>query len=196
MCNRCSGWVHSKWSGLQNTTEYCQIKNWACSSCRSPPTPPITTKASDGDPFTILKFNANGIGNKQVELCEFLERHKIKVAVIQESKLALNSLSQYIRPSRGGGQNQPSNKTCSYCGNGWHSNGRQHNCPSYSATCGIIGHFSWMCHRRQGQNNSILRRDYNNRYNMVNENQYEFYDEKLHGTTYMRVVNPNHIRAT
>ena len=26
------------------------------------------------------------------------------------------------------------NKACSYCGNGWHSNGRQHNCPSYSAT--------------------------------------------------------------
>ena len=37
---------------------------------------PITTKASDGDPFTILQFNANGIGNKQVELGEFLERHK------------------------------------------------------------------------------------------------------------------------
>ena len=87
--------------------------------------------------------------------------------------------SQYIRPRRGGGQNQPSNKTCSYCGNGWHSNGRQHNCPSYSATgsgCGIIGHFSRMCHRRQSRNNSTLRSDYNNRYNMVNKNQYEVYD--------------------
>ena len=31
--------------------------------------------------------------------------------------------SQYIRARRGGGQNQPSNKTCSYCGNGRHSNG-------------------------------------------------------------------------
>ena len=91
--------------------------------------------------------------------------------------------SQYIRARRGGGQNQPSNKTCSYCGNGWHSNGRQHNCPSYSATCsacGIIAHFSRMCHRRQSQNNSTLRSDYNNRNNMVNENQYDFYDEKSH----------------
>ena len=96
MCNRCSGWVHSKCSGLQN--EYRRIKNWACISCSSPPTPqipkplpsPTTTKASDGDPFTILQFNANGIGNKQVELGDFLERHKVKVAVIQELKLTLN----------------------------------------------------------------------------------------------------------
>ena len=99
MCNRCSGWVHSKCSGLQNAAEYHRIKNWACISCRSPPTPqipkplplPMTTKASDGDPFTILQFNANGIGNKQVELGDLLERHKVKVAVIQESKLTLNS---------------------------------------------------------------------------------------------------------
>ena len=73
-----------------------RIKNWACSSPHTPPIPqplpsPITTKASEGDPFTILTFNANGIGNKQVELGEFLERHKVKVAVIQESKLTLNS---------------------------------------------------------------------------------------------------------
>ena len=105
VCNRCSGWVHSKCSGLQNAAEYRRIKYWACSSCSSPPTPaipqplpsPITTKASDGDPFTILQFNANGIGNKQVELCEFLERHKVKVAVIQGSKLTLNSQTPNIQ---------------------------------------------------------------------------------------------------
>ena len=96
MCNRCSGWVHSKCSGLQNAAEYRRIKNWACISCSSPPTPqirkplpsPITTKASDGNPFTILQFKANGISSKQVELGDFLERHK--VAVVQESKLTLN----------------------------------------------------------------------------------------------------------
>ena len=96
MCNRCSGWVHLKCSGLQNAAGYRRIKKWTCSSPHTPPIPqplpsPITTKASDGDPFTILQFNANGIGNKQVELGEFLERHKVKVAVIQESKLTLNS---------------------------------------------------------------------------------------------------------
>ena len=53
MCNRCSGWVHSKCSGPQNAVEYRLIKNWAYSSFRSPPTPqipkplpsPITKKA-------------------------------------------------------------------------------------------------------------------------------------------------------
>ena len=40
MCNRWSGWVHSKCSGLQNASEYHRIKNSACSSCSSPPAPP------------------------------------------------------------------------------------------------------------------------------------------------------------
>ena len=31
MCNRCSGWVHSKCSGLQNAAEYRRIKNWDAS---------------------------------------------------------------------------------------------------------------------------------------------------------------------
>ena len=105
MCNRCSGWVSSKCSRLQNAAEYRRIKNWVCSSCSSPPTPqipkllpsPTTTKASDGDPFTILQFNTNGIGNKQVELGDFLERHRVKVGVIQESKLTLNSRTPNIQ---------------------------------------------------------------------------------------------------
>ena len=102
MWNRCSGWVHLKCSGLQNAAEYRRIKNWACSSPPTPPIPkplplPITTKASDREPLTILQFNANGIGNKQVELGAFLERHKVKVAVIQESKLTLNSQTPNIQ---------------------------------------------------------------------------------------------------
>ena len=97
--------VHSKCSGLQNAAEYRRIKNWACSSCSSPPTlpiqkplpSPITTKASDGDPITIPQFKTNGIVNKQVKLGEFLERHEVKVAVIQESKVALNSRTPNIQ---------------------------------------------------------------------------------------------------
>ena len=57
---------------LQNTAEYRQIKDWACSSCSSPPTlpttqpfpPSIPIHAVDRNPFTIMQFNANGIGNK------------------------------------------------------------------------------------------------------------------------------------
>ena len=33
LCNRCSRWVHSKCSGLQNAAEYRRIKDWVCSSC-------------------------------------------------------------------------------------------------------------------------------------------------------------------
>ena len=49
-CNRCSGWVHSKCSGLQDASEYRRTKDWVCSSCNSPPTlpklqlPPIPTQ--------------------------------------------------------------------------------------------------------------------------------------------------------
>ena len=91
LCNRCSGWVHSKCYGLQNAAEYRRIKDWVFSSCNSPPTlpkqqpPPIPTQAVDGNSFTIMQFNANGIGNKLTELGEFLKLHNVKVAVIQES---------------------------------------------------------------------------------------------------------------
>ena len=93
LCNRCSGWVHSKCSGLQNVAEYWRIKNWTCSSWSSPPIPPapqplpsqITTKPSDGNPFIILQFSVNDYGNKQVEIGKFLERHKLKLTAIQES---------------------------------------------------------------------------------------------------------------
>ena len=40
VCNCCSDLIYSKCSGLQNTAEYRRIKNWACSSCRSPPITP------------------------------------------------------------------------------------------------------------------------------------------------------------
>ena len=80
MGNHCSRWVNSNCYCLENAAEYRLIKNWTCSSCNSPHTLP--TKDSDRDPFTILQFNANGIGNRQVEHGEFLERKKVKVAVI------------------------------------------------------------------------------------------------------------------
>ena len=103
LCNRCSGWVHSKCSGLQNAAEYRRIKDWVCSSCNSPHTlpklqpPPIPTQAVDENSFTIMQFNANGIGNKLTELGEFLKRHNVKVVVIQESKLSSNSKTPSIQ---------------------------------------------------------------------------------------------------
>ena len=72
-------------------------KNWACSFPPTPHSSPITPEASDGNPFINLQFNANASGNKQVELGELVERHKVKVAMIQESKLTLNSRTPNIQ---------------------------------------------------------------------------------------------------
>ena len=71
-CNQCSGWVHSKCSGLQNAAQYRKTKDWACSSCNSPPAPspprapppPTPTTTINDAHFTILQWNANGMGNK------------------------------------------------------------------------------------------------------------------------------------
>ena len=83
--------------------QYRRTKDWVCSSCNSPPTlpklqqPPIPTQAVDENSFTIMQFNANGIGNKLTELGEFLKRHNVKVVVIQESKLSSNSKTPSIQ---------------------------------------------------------------------------------------------------
>ena len=68
-CSCCTGWVHSKCSGLRNATQYRRTKDWACSSTPAPPQPqplptPIPVVSTNDDHFTILQFNANGIGNK------------------------------------------------------------------------------------------------------------------------------------
>ena len=104
-CNQCSGWVHSKFSGLKNAAQYRKTKDWACSSCNSPPAPsqpqapppPTPTTTINDVHFTILQWNANGIGNKIDELGIFLEKHKVKVAVIQESKLSQTSSALCIQ---------------------------------------------------------------------------------------------------
>ena len=63
-----------------------------------PPTPaPSAEQISDDSTFNVLQFNANGIGNKLTELGVVLERNKVKVAVIQESKLTSKSKNPCIR---------------------------------------------------------------------------------------------------
>ena len=54
------------------------------------PAPP-TKQISDDSTVNVLQLNANGIGNKLTELEVVLERNKVKVAVIQESKLSPKS---------------------------------------------------------------------------------------------------------
>ena len=49
---------------------------------------PPTKQISDDSTFNVLQLNANGIGNKLTELEVVFERNKVKMAVIQESKLS------------------------------------------------------------------------------------------------------------
>ena len=39
LCTRCSHWVHSRWSGLRNTADYCKANGWICTACMTPPRP-------------------------------------------------------------------------------------------------------------------------------------------------------------
>ena len=90
-CNRCSGWVHAKCSGLLNAAQYRRSSDWACGPCSTPPPipsppPTPTDKKSYDSTFNVLQLNANGIGNKLTELGVVMENNKVKVAVIQQSK--------------------------------------------------------------------------------------------------------------
>ena len=60
------------------------------------PTPP-TKQISDDSTFNVLQLNANEIGNKLTELEVVLERNKVKVVVIQESKLSPKSKNPCIQ---------------------------------------------------------------------------------------------------
>ena len=86
-------------------------KDWTCDpfsaskiqqSTPSPPSPsptpsPSAEQISDDSTFNVLQFNANGIGNKLTELGVVLERNKVKVVVIHESKLSSKSKKTCIR---------------------------------------------------------------------------------------------------
>ena len=106
-CARCSGWVYAKCSGIFNSAQYRRKSDWICDTCSAPSTQqsppptlspePPTEQISDDSTFNVLQLNANGIGNKLTELGVVLERNKVKVAVIQESKLSPKSKNLCIR---------------------------------------------------------------------------------------------------
>ena len=104
LCTRCSQWVHSRCSGLQNAADYHKANGWICTACKTPPQPltpspppsPVHTATIQDKSFNILQWNANGIGNKLTELGIFMEQQHVKVAAIQESKLTAKSRSPSI----------------------------------------------------------------------------------------------------
>ena len=101
--------MHTKCSGILNAAQYQRISYWTCDACSAPqsqqsPPPtrsrdpaPSTKQISDDSTFNVLQLNANRIGNKPKELEVVLERNKVKVAVIQESKLSPKSKNPYIQ---------------------------------------------------------------------------------------------------
>ena len=95
-CNICYGWVHAKCSGLLNAAQYRRNSDCACDPCSTIPTPP-TYKKSDDSTFNVLQPDTNGIGNKLTELGVVMENNKVKVSVIQESKLTLKSKNPCIQ---------------------------------------------------------------------------------------------------
>ena len=100
MCTRCSGWVHAKCSGILNAAQYRRKSDWTCDTCSAPPSqqsPQPTRFPAPPTTFNVLQLNANGIGNKLTELGVVLERNKVKVAVIQESKLSAKSKNPCIQ---------------------------------------------------------------------------------------------------
>ena len=99
--------MYAKCSGILNAAQYRRKSDWTCDACSAPPsqksTPPTrspappTEQISDNSTFNVLQLNANGIGNKLTELGVVLERNKVKVAVIQESKLSPKSKNLCIQ---------------------------------------------------------------------------------------------------
>ena len=80
MYTRCSHWVHSRCSCLQNVADYRRANGWIGTTFGTPSQPrthsPHTSTMSD-KAFNILQWNANGIGNKQTELSILLEAHNV-----------------------------------------------------------------------------------------------------------------------
>ena len=58
-CNRCSGWVHAKCSGLINAAQYRRSSDSACGPCSTPSPPPTPTpprdQKSDDSTFTHIR---------------------------------------------------------------------------------------------------------------------------------------------
>ena len=54
-CNRCSGWVHAKSSGLFNAEHYRRKSDWTCDTCSAPSSQqsPATTPSP---PFPLLRL--------------------------------------------------------------------------------------------------------------------------------------------
>ena len=92
--------IGEKVIGPATSARTCDVCSAPQSQESPPPTrspAPPTKQISDDSTFNVLQLNANGIGNKLTVLEVVLERNKVKVAVIQESKLSPKSKNPCIQ---------------------------------------------------------------------------------------------------
>ena len=101
VCNRCSGWVHSSVLVFKTQQSTDELRTGYAALAVLHPLYQNHNRYQHQfqhklsmEAFTIMQFNANGIGNK---LTEFLKWHNVKVAVIEESKLSPNSKTSNIQ---------------------------------------------------------------------------------------------------
>ena len=118
-CNSCNNWCHlTPCSGLVRSDQWslsfiapCCHTTTASAQTSVIPTVPPPSLDSDTD-FNILQLNINGLALKRAELLAYMERNRVHVAAVQETKLSSRSkpgsfapytLIREDRKSHGGG---------------------------------------------------------------------------------------------
>ena len=75
----------------------------------------LIIRQSDDSTFDIVQLNSNGIRNKLTELGIFLERDRVKIVVVQESKLSSKSKTLHIQNYSTVRRDNEKPKTEDYC---------------------------------------------------------------------------------
>lgn len=95
-CSNCGNFTHKKCTNISEKDRR-RNPNWKCIECSpttpppSPPPSPSPSQQSETPTLNLLQFNINGLRNKIDELLHFLDKNKIHVAILQETKLTANS---------------------------------------------------------------------------------------------------------
>ena len=102
-CTRCTGWVHAKCSGLLNAAQYWRNKDWTCDPSKTQHHPHHLQPLLHLPNKLVMTVRSTFYSSTLMESATdrtigvVLERNKVKVAVIQESKLSSKSKTPCIR---------------------------------------------------------------------------------------------------
>ena len=94
---KCYGWVHAKCSGILNASQYQRKSYWTCDACSAPQ----SQKSPLDLPLLLRMPNRSVMTARSTSYSStlevVLERNKVKVVVIQESKLSPKSKNPSIQ---------------------------------------------------------------------------------------------------